>query len=316
MCDTILVMGAGTMGCAIAQVFAAHGKRVTLADQTPQLLDRARGLVAANLKTCLDNGLGDEDYAGQVDANLSYLTSGEALTGGERFDLVLESVFERADVKKAVYEQLDAFCRPDCIFCSNTSASNVFEIAPVSHPERFLITHWFNPAYLMELVEVVRGPGTSDEVTETVKALLVSLGKRPSVLSQYVPGFIVNRIANAICREAGYMISQGWTTGADIDGAIRATSGIRYAFEGPLALNDFVGWDLITQGCHDVYASLCNDSDTSALGEALVRENRLGLKTGQGVFDYAGVSPADFSAARAKKIIAMYRAAKALEEET
>lgn len=226
-------------------------------------------------------------------------------------DLAFESVFEKPEIKQAVFAKLDEYCRPDCIFCSNTSASNVFDFVEISHPERFLIAHWFNPAYLMALVEVVSGPHTSSGVVDTVTELMRAIGKKPCVLNQYVPGFIVNRIANAICREAGYMISNGWTTAADIDEAVRSISGVRYAFEGPMALNDVLGWDLILTGCGDVYPSLCNDSH-SKYAQSLVDANKLGLKTGEGAFSYEGVDPAEYMAERSKKIIKMHRAVKSL----
>ena len=305
---TILIMGAGTMGTAIAQAVSSRGFRVILVDRDTSLLDRARGMLSANVATMLKEHLCTERERDNVFANTSFALEADLSEVGPWADLVIESVFENPDVKRAVYEKLDKVCRPDCIFCSNTSASNVFDIAKVSNPQRFLITHWFNPAYLMELVEIVRGPETSDEVAARVEALLKDLGKKPCVLNQYVPGFIVNRIANAISREAGYMITRGWTTAEDIETALRSTSGVRYAFEGPLALNDVVGWDLIEQGCRDVYPSLCNDSDTSAYAKALVAEGNLGVKTGKGALDYHGADPAEFMAERSRKIIKMYRA--------
>lgn len=305
---TILIMGAGTMGTAIAQAISSRGFKVILVDRDTPSLDRSRGMLAANVATMVKEGLCSEHERVNALANTSFALEEDLPEVGPKADLVIESVFENPDVKRDVYKKLDAVCRADCIFCSNTSASNVFDIATVSNPERFLITHWFNPAYLMELVEIVRGPETSDEVTARVEALLKDLGKKPCVLNQYVPGFIVNRIANAICREAGYMITQGWTTAQDIETALRSTSGVRYAFEGPLALNDMVGWDLIEQGCRDVYPSLCNDAETSAYAKALVEAGNLGIKTGKGALDYEGTDPGEFMAERSRKIIKMYRA--------
>lgn len=311
---TVLVMGAGTMGTAIAQAIASKGIPVLLVDQTEDLLSRARHLVGYGVDCMVEEELYTQADKEAVHSNISYLTADKLPEVGPSADLVIESVFENPDVKKSVFAQLDAACRPDCIFCSNTSASNVFEFVEVSHPERFLISHWFNPAYLMKLVEVVKGPETADIVVNIVVSFLRGVDRKPCVINQYIPGFIVNRIANAINREAGYMIMNGWTTGEAIDEAIRSTSGIRYAFEGPLALNDVVGWDLILTGCHDVYASLCNDSDTSRYAESLVERNNLGVKTGHGVFDYSDTSPAEFMGERSKRIIKMYKAVEHLND--
>ena len=308
----VLVMGAGTMGTGVAQAVASAGLPVYLVDQTEELIARARTLVKNGIDLMEKEGLYTAEQVSNAVNNITYVTADRLGEIGGEVDMVVESVFENRDVKRSVFAQLDQACRPDCIFCSNTSASNVFEFVEVTNPERFLITHWFNPPYLMKLVEVVKGPNTTDEIAKTTMDFLTSIGRKPCLINQYIPGFIVNRIANAISREAGYMIMNGWTTGADIDAALRATSGIRYAFEGPMALFDVVGWDLIRQGCLDVYPSLCTDTDTCAYAEELVKQNRLGVKTGGGVFDYEGVDMAEFMAARSEKIIKMYKAVEDL----
>lgn len=303
----VMIVGAGTMGASIGQVMASKGLKVYLVDQTRELLEKAGKIIADNTKLMVSEQLYSQEEKALIESNIEYVPESDLPSVAYDADLVIESVFEKPEIKQAVFEKLDKYCRPDCILCSNTSASNVFEFVKVSHSERFLIAHWFNPAYLMQLVEVVCGPETSQEVVDTVVSLLKGLGKKPCVLKQYVPGFIVNRLANAICREAGYMVSQGLTTAPEIDEAVKAINGVRYAFEGPMALNDALGWDLILTGCHDVYASLCNATDTSEYAEQLVRENKLGVKTGQGAYDYGGVSPQEFYEQRAKKIVKMYK---------
>jgi 3-hydroxybutyryl-CoA dehydrogenase len=307
----VMIVGAGTMGAPIGQVMAARGFEVCLVDQSKEHLDRAAERIADNARFMIAERLCTAEENALAESKLRYVVQDDAQFVAGEADLVLESVFERPDIKRAVFEKLDKFCRPDCIFCSNTSASNVFEFVKVSHGERFLITHWFNPAYLMQLVEVVRGPETSQEVVDVVTEFLRGIGKKPCVLAQYVPGFIVNRFAAAVCREAGYMVSQGWTTGPEIDDAIKAINGVRYAFEGPMALNDALGWDLILTGCKDIFASLCN-ADVSDFAERLVREGKLGVKTGQGVYDYGDVSAQEFHERRAEKILKMYRFIQAL----
>jgi 3-hydroxybutyryl-CoA dehydrogenase len=309
---TVMIVGAGTMGSGIAQAIARKGYKVLLIDKTEDLLDRARKMIQKNLSAMVSEQLYTAEESICVASCIEFVPEAAMATVAERADLVIESVFEDPEVKKAVFAKLDKHCRPDCIYCSNTSASNVFDFVTVSRGEHFLIMHWFNPAYLMELVEVVKGPETADLVMEKVRAFLIGLGKKPCVLNQYIPGFIVNRLANALCREAGYMITQGWTTAKEIDEAIRSTSGIRYAFEGPMALNDVVGWDLILAGCHDVFSSLCNASDTSEFAEGLVEGQKLGVKTKQGVYDYSNTTAEQFLTERSKKIIKMYKAVQSL----
>lgn len=305
-------MGAGVMGSGIAQVFASGGLNVTLVDRTDELLDTARGKVETGLAAMLEAGFWTEEQARLVRRNIVYTTAERLPQLAPNVDFALESASERHEVKQDVFAQLDRYCRPDCILASNTSSQNIFEYVTVSNPRRLMIVHWFNPPYLMRLVELVKGPETDDGAVAAVRELLESLGKRVCVLNQYVPGFIVNRIANAIFREAGSMIMDGLTTGADIDTAIRETSGVRYAFEGPLALYDMLGWDLILSGCRDVFPSLCNDSDTSALAEGLVASGRLGLKSGAGIYKYDGVDRDKFLAERTEKIVKMIKAADSL----
>lgn len=300
----MVMVGAGTMGTGIGQIFASKGFDVTLVDQTAELLEKAAKTVSANCDYLISEGLADEAYKAEALKNIKYAPIDELEAVVKDADIVVEAVFERADIKREIYDRLNRFCRKDCIFCSNTSGSNVFEIATVDNPERFLITHWFNPPFIMELVEIVRGPETSDEVTEKVRELITYLGKKPSVIAKYVPGFIVNRLANALMREACSMVANGVTTPADIDNAIGATNGLRYAFEGPFALNDIVGWDLIAAVAKDLFLTLCNETDFP-YAESLVAAGTLGLKTGKGAYDYEGINPADYMNERSTKIVKM-----------
>ena len=308
-----LIMGAGVMGSAIAQVFGRSGINVCLVDRDDACIARAKGLVDQDIKILLENNVYDEATAEKVRGCMTFALVSELEKVGPAADIVIECVFEKKEIKQDAFANLDKYCRPDCLFCSNTSSQNVFEYIEISHPERLMITHWFNPAYLLKLVEVVKGPQTGDAEANTVVELLKGLGQKPCLLNTYIPGFIVNRMANTICREAGYMISQGWTSPEAIDAAFNAISGIRYAFEGPLALNDVVGWDLILQGTKDVYASLCNDKESSGYYNKLVEDGNLGIKTGKGVYDYSDTTVGDFLSARSKKILHMYKAAEELD---
>lgn len=304
----IVMVGAGTMGAGIGQIFAAKGFDVTLVDRTAELLERAEKAIANNCDYLITEKLADEAYRTEVLKNLRYATDDKLEEVVRDAGLVLEAVFESPDIKRDVYDKLSRFCRPDCIFCSNTSGSNVFEIAQVEHPERFLITHWFNPPFIMDLVEIVRGPGTSDEVTEKVREIIAYLGKKPVVIKQYIPGFIVNRLANALMRESCYMVQQGWTTPEEIDDAVKAINGVRYAFEGPFALYDIVGWDLVQTVAVDLFATLCNDTDGMGLAREMIADGNVGLKSGKGAYDYTGVDPAQYMNERSTKIVKMYRA--------
>lgn len=300
----ITILGAGAMGPAIAQVFASGSYKVTMWTRREVTREKAKEALYKGLQISAGEKLIATEEVDEIYSRVSFaLTVEEAVQGS---DLIIETIIENSADKMALYEQIEKFASVDCLVASNTSTSNVFSIAGLSNAGRFLIAHWFNPAYLIRLVEVVRGPETSDEAVATVTGLLRKLGKTPCVLQKYVPGFIVNRLANALFREAGSMVSQGLVTAQDIDEAIKATNGLRYAFEGPMALFDVVGWDLILAGCRDVFPSLCNENVTSEFAENLVKEGKLGVKTLGGVYDYSNTTAPDFLAARSKKIVDMY----------
>lgn len=308
----VIMVGAGTMGAGIGQIFAAKGFAVTMVDRTADLLERAENTIMNNCDYLISEKLADETYKTEVMKNVRYMTDDKLEEAAHDADLIVEAVFENADIKRDVYDKLSRFCRPDCIFCSNTSGSNVFEIANVAHPERFLITHWFNPPFIMDLVEIVRGPNTSDEVTDKVRELIIFLGKKPVVIKQYIPGFIVNRLANALMREGCYMVEQGWTTPEEIDDAVKAINGVRYAFEGPFALYDIVGWDLVQTVAVDLFGTLCNDTNGMDLARKMIADGNIGLKSGKGAYDYTEVDPAQYMNERSTKIVKMHRAIKDL----
>ncbi len=306
------MVGAGTMGRGIAEVFAAKGIGITLYDAFPEQLPKARETIRSDMAYYAQEGIVSPDEILNTDKFISYEEHLEEIA--PKVNLVIEGVFEKADVKRDIFDKLNSLCTPDCIFCSNTSASNIFEIAKISHPERLLITHFFNPPYVMPLVEVVMGPKTSSQTVEEVRNVLSYVGKEPAVIKKYIPGFIVNRLDNVLSREIAYMITEGWTTAEDVERAIRYTSGVRYCFEGPLSLHDVVGWDLTTSVSRDVFKTLCNDTGGDRLGERLVKEGRFGLKTKKGCYDYAGVDAREFMNKRAHRIIKMLKAIRALDD--
>jgi 3-hydroxybutyryl-CoA dehydrogenase len=306
------MVGAGTMGRGIAEVFSTKGIDITLYDAFPEQLQKAREIIQADMKHYAEEEIVSSEEVRNTETLISYETDLEK--AAPKANLVIEAVFERTDVKRDIFDKLDHLCAPDCIFCSNTSASNIFEIAQIRNPERLLITHFFNPPYVMPLIEVVMGPKTSSGVVEKVKNLLTSLGKSPAVIKKYIPGFIVNRLDNVLCREIAYMITQGWTTAEDVERAIRYTSGTRYSFEGPLSLHDVVGWDLTTSVSRDVFKTLCNDTDGDRLGEKLVKEGHLGIKTQKGCYDYKGINIQEFMNKRSHRIIKMLKAIRTLDD--
>ena len=302
---TVMVVGAGTMGLSMAQVMAANGIKTYMTSRHPSTLTEAAEKIRIAIDGLIREGLADEHYRERVAANLFPITNDRFSEVGKEVDVVFETVVENADAKKAIYQQLNDCCRPDCIMASNTSGMDIFTVTEgvLSHPERLIIAHWFNPPHLMKLIEVVRGEKTSDETTECIRTLLEYVGKKPAVLNKFVPGFIVNRIATVINRELYYMIEQGWINGEDAENAIRYTDGLRYGFEGPLGIWDFVGLEIPMTVAKGVLPTLCNSADRMPLGDKLIAEGKTGVKAGEGVLKYGPMD--EYVEKRNRRIIQM-----------
>lgn len=307
----ILVVGAGVMGRSIAQVFAAKGLTVYMTDLKQEYLDSALVQIDNAIDILIKNEMVDEGYRAAVKKNLHTMTNDGIPSVGQEIDCAFEVIFEDKEAKKAIYKLLNESCRPDCIFASNTSGMDVFSVCDgvIDNPERLIITHWFNPPHLMKLIEVVKGPKTSDEVTAAVRGLLEFADKKPAVLNYFVPGFIVNRIATVINRELYYMIDNGWISAQDAENAIRYTDGLRYGFEGPIAIWDFVGLKIPATVAKGVLPSLCNDTDCIPLAEKLIAEGKTGVAVGEGLLKYP--SAQEYVEKRSRRIIQM---TKILEE--
>ena len=313
---TILVAGAGTMGNSIAHVFAANGYPTYMSSRHQETLDQALERIDAAVAVLKAEGMADDAYEAALRDNLQAIHFDEIPHIAQKVDVVFESVVEDPGAKRDLYHMLDETCRPDCIFASNTSGMDVFSVCKgaVDHMDRLVIAHWFNPPHLMKLVEVVRGPETSDATVERMCALLEEVGRKPAVLNVFVPGFIVNRLATVINRELYHMIDQGWVGAADAENAIKYTHGLRFGFEGPIELWDFVGLNIpMTVARGGVLASLCNDADTLPLGERLVAEGKTGVRAGEGALKYGDAD--EYVQKRSRRVIQMTKVVEEWDRE-
>jgi len=268
MIERIAVLGAGTMGFNIARLFAERGYAVSLYEPEGEALDRiARMIRAENMK--LDVG-GDLEKA--VAAS----------------DLIVECVPEQLNIKREVYARLALAIKPDALVASNTSTFGLQTLArDVPFADRFVIAHFFNPAHLIPLVEVVGLPDTQPGRIEALVALLRSCGKTPVVLNRDIPGFIANRLQAALMREACHLLESGVADAAQIDTAVRDGLGIRWAFKGPFEIADLGGLDIWSKVTGHLFPEL--DDRTEAPESLLDKTGRgeLGVKTGKGYYDYA-----------------------------
>ena len=278
----VAVLGAGIMGSGIAQVVAMAGFDVIMRDIEAGFVDKGLSTIKTYLDRAVEKGKVEAESATAAMARIEGTTDiGAAVAEA---DFVIEAVVESMSVKKTVFAELDALCKPETILASNTSGLSITEIASVTRrPDKVLGVHFFNPAPLMELVELVRGYLTSDDTFEVTKGFIGQLGKTAIEVKE-CPGFAVNRILCPMINEAVFVYSEGIASAEDIDQAM--VLGANHPI-GPLALADLVGLDTLLAVLDGLHQELGEDKYRPApLLRKMVRAGHLGRKSGKGFYEY------------------------------
>jgi len=292
----ILVVGAGTMGHAIAQVYATAGFEVDLVDLNQEVLDNAMNKIKSNLSLLVEY---KHVKSGEISNILNRIhPSTDLKVAAQNCDLVLEAVSEDRNVKRGVFSQLNEFCSEDIILASNTSELNIFNVAKVKNPKRLVIHHWFHPPYIIPLVEIVAGRKTSSEVIDISFKLLEKIGKKPLILKKFTNAFVVNKIQQAINSAVFALLIQGIASPEEIDMAIKNSVGIRMPFAGVAQNLDFVGLDVV----YDIIKNMGMDL---VLLKDKVKNGQLGAKTSIGFYDYQGRTEEEILTKRDKLYLQM-----------
>ena len=277
----VYVIGTGTMGAGVVQAFAQAGQAVVMKSRTQASLDKAVGKISKSLAKLVEKGKIEQAYMDATMANISTTTDYADFADA---DLVIEAASEDMNLKKEVFVELDKICKPETIFATNTSSLSITEIASLtSRPAQFIGMHFFNPAPVMKLVEVIKGQMTSEETCKTIIDLATAIGKTP-VLVEEAPGFVVNRILIPMINEAVGIYAEGVASVEDIDSAMKL--GANHPM-GPLALGDLIGLDVCLAIMEVLYTEFADSKyRPHPLLKKMVRAGQLGRKSGQGFYKY------------------------------
>ena len=277
----VFVIGTGTMGAGVVQAFAQANVPVVMKSRTQASLDKAVGKISKSLAKLVEKGKIEQAYMDATMANICTTTDYADFADA---DLVIEAASEDMNLKKEVFAELAKICKPETIFATNTSSLSITEIAACTdRPAQFIGMHFFNPAPVMKLVEVIKGQMTSEETSNKIFELATAIGKTP-VMVEEAPGFVVNRILIPMINEAVGIYAEGIASVEDIDSAMKL--GANHPM-GPLALGDLIGLDV----CLAIMEVLYNEFADSKyrphpLLKKMVRAGQLGRKSGKGFYQY------------------------------
>ena len=281
----VAVLGLGTMGHGIAQVFATAGYRVCGYDEVPAARSSLHGRVQNNLKDFVHAGLLKQNAVNPILSRITVADREEEAVRGAQF--VTEAVREDLATKQSLFKRIEPLVPPRTILASNSSTFMISQsAAKLKRPQRAIVTHWFNPTRLVPVVEVVPGPRTNAITTQTTLALLKRIGKEAIHIRKEMPGFLANRVQTALMREVWDLLDRGVASAEDIDAAVRGTLGFRLAAIGQLEVGDFGGLDIHSAVFRNLASRIKSDSTIPATVRRLIDAGHYGVKTGRGFYQY------------------------------
>jgi 3-hydroxybutyryl-CoA dehydrogenase len=307
----VAIVGAGTMGVGISQVFASSGIPTLLVDSTPDRSEAARERAVALLARLEEAGLVEGGAVSTARTSLSAAGSLEEAVAGA--DLIVEAVFERPDVKSAVYAAIESAAGDGAVIATNTSSIPISELAEgLRRPARFLGMHWFVPPLLVPCVEVIAAPDTDEQVVQDVLRALTRLGKAAVVVGDG-PGFVANRIQFAMFREAARIVEDGLATPEQVDEVVRSSFGFRLPFFGPFTIADLAGLDVYA----DIYETLERGLGPGFSAPRLLSEHvgkgDFGVKTGRGFLELSREEADELLARRDRAYAGLVRLRREVE---
>ncbi|MGM0897872.1 MAG: 3-hydroxyacyl-CoA dehydrogenase family protein [Bacillota bacterium] len=281
----LAVIGAGTMGHSIALAAAWRGQPVKIFGVDARDMENAKRGFKAKLCLMADNELIKSEELQEIDGRVLFSTSLEETVKDAEF--IIEAVPENMELKHQVYRQLEELVAQNIVIASNSSGLMPTALAEqMEHPERFVLTHFWNPAHLVPLVEIVGGDKTSEQTLQQTRVMIEKMKKQPVLLKKELPGFIGNRLQFALFREAQALLDAGVASKEDIDAAVTYSIGRRLPVTGPLQTADLGGLDIFHAISDYLFEDLSTDQKPGSTLSALAANGELGVKTGSGFYDW------------------------------
>ncbi|MEK4712921.1 3-hydroxyacyl-CoA dehydrogenase family protein [Sporosarcina sp. FSL K6-5500] len=300
--EKLAIIGCGTMGHSIALSAAWAGIEVKISGMNEQDLATADKGLRNKLTVMVHNDLFNEAMAEEIRMRIEFSTSLEEVVQGATF--IIEVIPEHSQMKRELYKEIEAICGKDTVLASNTSGFTPTSLAvEMEYPNRFIVTHFWNPGHLIPLVEVVKGEKTDQETIERAMNLLNEMNKKPILINKEVPGFIGNRLQYALFREAQSLLDEGVATKEDIDAAVTYSIGRRLPITGPLMTADMGGLDVFSAISNYLFEDLSNESKSGVHLSNLVNQKKFGDKSGEGFYMWDQETSETINAEREKTLI-------------
>ncbi len=302
---TLMVLGAGTMGHGMALLAAKSGHRVFLTDADPGTLAKARDLIQNRLDWLQQQEALGGMSAADVFERITFVE--EPFASLPACGLVLEAISEDERLKSELYRAIVPHLPAGCIVASNTSYLNVFALAPEALADRLVIAHFYAPAYLIPLVDLVGSDKTPPDVLPWLKQVFEGMGQRPVVLRRFIPGYIVNRLQRAMAREIFNLLDNGYADPEEIDTAVQASLGLRVPVLGVVRRYDFAGLDVALKIFENPSIDLVSEDTVPRALQTRVAAGDLGVKTGRGFFAYGSRPIGEILQDRDRRLLALRR---------
>jgi len=304
----ITILGAGTMGPDIAQVFAMGGYNVTMWTRSESTKEKAKSRIYKNLQTFVEEELLEAGKLEETYARINFAATVEEAVAGT--DFIMETIVENKDAKRELFAEIDRVAGTDCIIASNTSGLNVFELVPENRLCQMVIAHWYAPAQIIPLVEIVKSEQAPQELADTTVKLFERCGKTPVIMKKFIRGYIANRIQMCINQEVFFLLDNGYCTPEDIDKAVKTSFIPRAVVLGICKRMDFGGLDMTANNFRNKSYTMPPAVDMPKTLAEHIEKNELGIKTGKGFYDYEGVNKEELLAKRDKQLFEVFKLVK------